>query len=35
MREKKGVDPDGRRGEEELGGVEGGRIIIRIYFVRK
>lgn len=35
MREKKGVDPDGRRGEEELGGVEGGTSIIRIYFVRK
>jgi hypothetical protein len=26
---------DGKEGEEKLGGVEGGEIIIRIYYVRK
>jgi hypothetical protein len=30
LREKKGVDPDGRGGREVLG-VEGGETIIRIY----
>ena len=35
MRDRKGVDLDGRRGGEELGGVEGGETIIRIYYVRK
>jgi hypothetical protein len=35
MRDKKGVDLDGRRGGEELGGVEGGETIIRIYYVEK
>ena len=35
MRDRKGIDPDGKRGGEELGGVEGGEIVIRIYCVRK
>lgn len=30
MRDKKGVDPDGKVGEEELGGIEGGKTVIRI-----
>jgi hypothetical protein len=29
------VDPDGRRGGEELGGEEGGKTVIRIYYVRE
>lgn len=30
---RKGVDPDGRGREEELGGAEGEKTIIRIYYV--
>lgn len=32
---RKGVDPDGRRGGEEHGGVEGGEIVFRLYCMRK
>lgn len=35
MRERKGMDPDVREGREELGRVEGWKMIIRIYYVRK
>lgn len=35
MRNKKGVDPDGKDGAGELGGVEVGETIIRVYYVRK
>ena len=35
MRKINGVDPDGKGGGEELGGVEGEETIIRICFVRK
>lgn len=35
MRARKGVDPEGRGGGEELGGEEGGKTIIRIYCMRK
>jgi hypothetical protein len=35
MRDRKGVDPEGRGGGEELGGVEGGKTIIWIYCMRK
>jgi hypothetical protein len=35
MRERKVVDPGGRGGGEELGGVEGGETVIRMYFVKK
>ena len=35
MRDRKGVNPYGLRGEEELGGAEGGEIVIRLYYVRK
>ena len=35
MRDRKGVDLDGRDGGEELGGVEGEETVIRIYYVRK
>lgn len=34
MRHRKGVALDGKVGREELGGVEGGETIIRIYYVR-
>ena len=34
MKDRKGVDLDGRGGGEELGGVEGGEIIIKIYYIR-
>lgn len=34
MRERNGVDSDGRGGEEELG-VEGGETEVRIYSVKK
>jgi hypothetical protein len=33
MRDRKGVDLDGRRGGEELG-IEGGKTVIRINYVR-
>lgn len=29
-----GVDPDGRGGREEVGGVEEGKTVIRIYYMR-
>lgn len=35
MRDRKGVDTDGRGCVEELGGVEGGETIFRLYCVRK
>jgi hypothetical protein len=35
MGDRNGVDPDRRGGREELGGVERGETIIRIYYVRK
>jgi hypothetical protein len=35
MRAKKEVDPDGRGKWEELGGVEGGEIVIRIFRIKK
>lgn len=33
--DRKGVDPDGRGGGEELGGGERGKTVIRIYYVRQ
>lgn len=35
MWDRKGVDPDGKGGGEELGEVEGGETVIRTDFVRK
>lgn len=35
MRDRKEVDLDGGQGREELGGVEGGETVTRIYYVRK
>ena len=35
MRYRKGVDPDGRRGGEDLERIEGRETVIRIYYVRK
>ena len=35
MRDRKGVDLEGRRGGEDLGRVEGEETIIRIYYMRK
>lgn len=35
MKDRKGLSPNGRRGEEELGRAEEVRIIIRIYCTRK
>lgn len=35
MRDRKRIDPDGRGVGKELGGVEGGRTIIRVYYVRR
>lgn len=35
MRDRKGMDPEGGRGGEELGGLEGGDTVIRIYCIRK
>lgn len=35
MADRKGVDLDGRGDMEELDGVEGREIIIRIYYMRK
>jgi hypothetical protein len=34
MRDRKGVDLDGKRGGESLGGAEGWVTVIRIYYVR-
>lgn len=35
MRDRRGVDPDGRGGVGELGRVEGRETLIRIHYVRK
>ena len=35
MRDRKGVDLDGRDGGEELGGVEGEETVICVYCMRK
>jgi hypothetical protein len=35
MRDRKGMDLNGRGGGEELGGSEGGETVIEIYYVRK
>lgn len=35
VRDRKGVDPEGRGSGEELGGVKGGKIIIKIYCMWK
>lgn len=35
MRDRRGVDLDGKGGEEELERVEGGEIVIRIYYMGK
>ena len=35
MKDRKGVDPDGRGGGEKLEGEEGGETTLRIYYVRK
>ena len=34
-RDRKKMDPEGIKGEEELGEMEGGEAIFRIYFMRK
>jgi hypothetical protein len=34
MRDRKGVDSKGRGGREDLGGVGGGQIIIRLYCMK-
>lgn len=35
MHDKKGMDPSCRRGGKEFGGVERGKIVIRVYYVRE
>ena len=35
MRDRKGVDLEGKGGGEELGGINGGKTVIRIYYMRK
>ena len=35
MIDRKGVDPEKRRGGEELGGVQGRESIIRVYCIKK
>lgn len=35
IQKKKGVDPDGKMVGEEMGEIEVGKILIRIYYVRK
>lgn len=35
MRHRKGTDKDGRGAEEELGGIEGRKIVISIYHIGK
>lgn len=35
MRDRSGVDPEGRGGGDVLGGVEGGEAVIRIYGMRE
>lgn len=34
MRDRKGVDPDERKSREDLGGIEWGETIVRIYYAR-
>ena len=35
MRHRKGMDPEGKGGEEEVEGVEGEETVIRIYCMRE
>lgn len=35
MRDKKRVDPNGRGGVEDLRGVEGGKTMVTIYYMKK
>lgn len=35
MSDKKGMDPSCKRGGKELGEVERGKIVIRVYYVRE
>jgi hypothetical protein len=35
MRDGKGVDPERRRGGEVIGGVAGGKTVIRIQYMRR
>lgn len=35
MKDRKGMDTEGRRGEEELAGAKAGETIIRLYCLRK
>lgn len=35
MRDRSGMDPEGREGGNVLGGVEGGEAVIRIYGMRE
>lgn len=35
MRDRKGVDLEGKGGGEDLGGVEGGEITVRMCYLRK
>lgn len=35
MRDRDGVDPDGRDGSKKMGGVVGGENVSRMYYVRK
>jgi hypothetical protein len=35
MKARKEVNPNGRGGDEELGGVEGAKTAVRMYYVRK
>lgn len=35
VRDRKGVDLDGRRGRKKLGGVEGGKSVIWIYYEKR
>lgn len=35
MKDRNRVDPDGRGGEEDPGGLDGGETIFRIYYMRE
>lgn len=35
MRDRKGVDSDSRGGKEDLGAIEGGETVIKIYCMKK
>jgi hypothetical protein len=35
MRDRKGVDQDGRGSVEDLGEVGGGETVVRVYYVKK